>query len=241
MEERFDEKKFAKEYYLRNKEKIKERSRTWYFEHKDYVLKQSHEYYLKHKGEPKKGGTLTKCLTCGSEFKIFPYQEKHGIGKFCSRKCVPKEYLVKRWIGHIKVNHIFKYKRKRFSKKHRINLLIKRRKIYHEKNRILLTKEQKLGHKRFWNKRYKLRKKGIKGSHTFQDWILLKSYYGNMCLCCKKTEPEIKLSQDHIIPISKGGSDDIENIQPLCTRCNTSKYTKTINYILMKGGAYLIE
>lgn len=102
-----------------------------------------------------------------------------------------------------------------------------------------LTDKERREHKRFWNQRYKVRKKNALGSHTLEDWLLLKAFYGNICLCCKRTEPEIKLSEDHIIPLSKGGSDFIDNIQPLCTRCNTSKYTKTINYMQLKGGDLL--
>jgi 5-methylcytosine-specific restriction endonuclease McrA len=67
-------------------------------------------------------------------------------------------------------------------------------------------------------------------THSFGEWELLKKQYGNTCPCCHKSEPEIKLTEDHIIPLSKGGSDLIENIQPLCLKCNIKKHILIIKY-----------
>lgn len=73
------------------------------------------------------------------------------------------------------------------------------------------------------------RKRIAEGFHTFGEWENLKIQYGFTCPKCLRKEPEIKLTQDHIIPVSKGGSDFIENIQPLCGYCNSVKHNKLID------------
>jgi 5-methylcytosine-specific restriction endonuclease McrA len=69
------------------------------------------------------------------------------------------------------------------------------------------------------------------GHHTPADWEALKAKYDFKCLGCGKQEPVIKLTRDHIIPCDKGGNNDIENIQPLCQSCNSTKRTKVIRYL----------
>ena len=80
------------------------------------------------------------------------------------------------------------------------------------------------------NGRRRTLKRSAEGTHTFGEWELLKKQYGYICPCCGKLEPEIVLTEDHIIPLAKGGSDFIENIQPLCRSCNCKKHTKIIKY-----------
>ena len=58
----------------------------------------------------------------------------------------------------------------------------------------------------------------------------MKKFYNFTCLSCKKKEPEIKLYIDHIKPLSKGGTDDIQNIQPLCRGCNSKKKTQEVKF-----------
>ena len=93
------------------------------------------------------------------------------------------------------------------------------------------SEEARRERKQFHKKRRRARKKNAEGSHTLEEWEALKTHYNHMCLCCKRCEPEIKLTEDHVVPLSKNGSDYIWNIQPLCINCNSKKYTKTISYL----------
>ena len=89
-------------------------------------------------------------------------------------------------------------------------------------------KENKKISKLLSNHRRRARIKSIGGSFTYGEWDILKKQYNHTCPACRRQEPEIKLSVDHIIPIKHGGSNNIENIQPLCRSCNCKKSAKLV-------------
>lgn len=67
------------------------------------------------------------------------------------------------------------------------------------------------------------------GSFTRTEWKDLCARYGFACVCCGEVKP---LTVDHVIPVSKGGTSYIDNLQPLCKSCNSAKHDKTIDYRL---------
>jgi 5-methylcytosine-specific restriction endonuclease McrA len=60
--------------------------------------------------------------------------------------------------------------------------------------------------------------------YTAAEWKALKAAYDYRCLMCKRREPEIRLTVDHIVPISLGGANTIDSVQPLCRSCNSKKH-----------------
>ncbi len=90
--------------------------------------------------------------------------------------------------------------------------------IYHKRYKV--KNIEKIRHLKMV--RY-FREKSSEGSHTKKEWEELKNKFHHKCAICK--EDKI-LERDHIIPLSKGGSSYIENIQPLCKSCNSKKHVK---------------
>lgn len=68
-----------------------------------------------------------------------------------------------------------------------------------------------------------------KGKHTKEEWEEMRLFFGE-CVKCGNNDDLVK---DHIIPIYQGGSDGLDNIQPLCRKCNASKGADTTDYRLI--------
>lgn len=185
-----------------------------------------------------------QCLVCERNFWVNPAR---GLkARFCSRICFGvsqkghtpwnkgkkgiysekvREIMGKDKVGKIPWN---KGKTGIYSKES-----LEKNRVAHLGSKSSLWKggvSAKDGYFPFMYRRRKIKKLSNGGSHTLVEWETLLAQYNWTCPSCKKQESEIKLTEDHIIPVTKGGSDNIENIQPLCGSCNSKKKTKIIKY-----------
>ena len=71
------------------------------------------------------------------------------------------------------------------------------------------------------------RKAGPGGRVTASDWAKVLDILGTHCLCCGS---DAAPTQDHIVPLAKGGRHHPANLQPLCRPCNERKQARTMDY-----------
>ena len=80
-------------------------------------------------------------------------------------------------------------------------------------------------------------KKPIERSYSKATWKKIRDKYkkgGRICPICGKHESEFRRyvlcrnwSVDHIIPISKGGTNEPDNLRIICLHCNFSRGNRT--------------
>ena len=60
---------------------------------------------------------------------------------------------------------------------------------------------------------------------TLKDWQRLCHRFSHRCAYCGEKRP---LTQDHIVPVSRGGRHAIGNLLPACKPCNSSKHARLL-------------
>ncbi len=86
--------------------------------------------------------------------------------------------------------------------------------------RVRLRKQLKNYYQRIWHEEDIRRRKATYYTSREEVRDEVCRIHGYACLKCGA---ESNLTMDHIIPVSKGGEDSIENLQPLCRTCNSKK------------------
>lgn len=72
---------------------------------------------------------------------------------------------------------------------------------------------------------YSLRR-GSSGKVTKEEWAACLDAYNHACSYCGKDIAGFDCTQDHIMPVTRGGLHVIENIVPACRSCNARKKNK---------------
>lgn len=177
------------------------------------------------------------CKVCNKNFKTVTRRE------YCSSECIKihrKQYHKKlnntenrkklrrltqqKWIRTNKGKDYNKIYMHDYSKQYREN----------PKNRELIKGYQKkyyqteAGKIKIYLKVYKRRARLKQVIHEdYKDWLKeLLSHKYFICHWCGKKFSIDKLTLDHVIPISKGGSDTKENLVPACKHCNSTKQAR---------------
>lgn len=89
---------------------------------------------------------------------------------------------------------------------------------------------------KFYNKRAKDERKALIDSQsqpriTNAEWQSLIDVWENKCAYCEVFVDNP--TQDHIVPLIKGGQHTMDNILPACTSCNLSKGSKDLGEFLV--------
>ncbi|MCQ8831765.1 HNH endonuclease [Streptomyces malaysiensis] len=87
---------------------------------------------------------------------------------------------------------------------------------WYEANKFTVTQRSRLRRARY-----------AAGDLTQDEWFEIVEQHGGVCLACGSPD---QLTVDHIIPLSQGGEHTADNVQPLCSTCNKSKFIKVIDY-----------
>lgn len=81
-------------------------------------------------------------------------------------------------------------------------------------------------------------RRSAKGKFTPQEVKKLFDLQRGCCAVCKSKLPT-RFHRDHVVPLAKGGTNFIDNIQLLCGGCNNRKFTKDMIDFMQQQG-YLL-
>jgi len=195
-----------------------------------------------------------------------PWREKErgaakrlGLLRYNTGKPCPKGHLADRFVStgtcskclqikgkEWKSKEENKEKCRKISKEYRSkNLkkcLIKGREWYEknkEKRKIInkLWKKENPEARRIYEHKRRAKKRKAGGSHTRGQIKALIIIQSNKCAFCFSKLRKYHI--DHIYPISRGGNNDIRNIQILCVDCNQRKHNKDPIVFAQENGKLL--
>lgn len=152
---------------------------------------------------------------CGIRSRKINWDDKEEMRQYYKKHNSKRKEYLRKWF--MEMRH-----RKGISKKYLSQCVVSHSKEY----------------RKFYRKKMKyMRKKAGELTietiqHIYEDNI--KKHGTLTCYLCLLPIPFGKDNLEHKIPISRGGSNDVENLSIACQKCNFKKHTKTDSEYLME-------
>ena len=211
-------------------EEIKERKRIYNkkYRTRSYVKKNKHLEYLKYKLKPKKS------LSDREWFKIHKNDPVY--------KYTPSNYnKIKHDIEQSRIKNNLRnsnnyYKNKKeidkkhadYKKKYPEKIKLQRQKYFKTESYIIAQRRYEKSDKGRLSKQMRHHANKTLGIINSDLWKIKCEILNNQCQLCKAYMSNNLVSVDHIIPVVKGGTHEISNLQPLCKSCNSRKGSKSM-------------
>ncbi len=80
------------------------------------------------------------------------------------------------------------------------------------------------------------RQKGAEGAHSAEEWATLLAKYDHRCAYCPTPLDNMNRTRDHKVPLTRGGSNRVDNLVPACRSCNSKKGTMTHEEFVTRRG-----
>lgn len=214
-------KAYQKEYRKTHAEDIKKQNKLKYERNKDAIKIHNKSYYEQNKA---------KIILQRNEYRKRHIDDIHAYTRVSCKKYrdANKEKERLRQRKYYKL-HPEKLKAYRDSRKEKIAGFGKKYRETHKEqerlrqNKYFATPVGKITNVRRNHKRRDARKATV-CNLTFEQWNTIIAEQNNCCAHCGKEFSDIvSPTQDHIVPISKGGGLTYENVQALCKSCNSKK------------------
>lgn len=100
------------------------------------------------------------------------------------------------------------------------------------KDWVVANPERAYTNRRKQNARRRARIANVLATLTAAEWEAILDAAGRACIYCGSQE---HITQDHLIPISRGGDHTTENVAPACLPCNQSKGAKVVAEFLAEA------
>lgn len=180
------------------------------------------------------------CTKCNQQFPATTehfYRNKDGkLGlqsqcKPCKDKYFKGNQKVKEYLkvyGEKNRPHLSSYYKK--YRQENYDQIVKQQRRYYQQNKEKILQNIKAYTERHWEQackwkriraqRRRAKQRTLEASFTHKQWDNCLKQFEDKCAYCGKRK---KLSQEHFVPLDKGGEYSLNNIIPACGSCNSSK------------------